>query len=46
VRPESRPRRIQRLVVGQDLDAPVGRIADYLALAGQDEDGLANECAV
>ncbi len=46
VRPEPRPRRMQRLVVRQDLDAPVGRIADQLALAGQDEDGSAHECAV
>jgi hypothetical protein len=32
-RAEARPGRVQRVVLGQDLDAPVGRVADDLAAA-------------
>ena len=46
VRREPRPRRVDRLVVGEDLDAPLGRVADHLAAAGWDEDGPAHESAV
>ena len=42
VRTEARPSDVERVVVGEDLDAPVGRIADHLSLAGWDEDGLAH----
>jgi len=37
---EARPRRVQPGVVGEDLDAPVGRVADDLAAAGRDDDWL------
>jgi hypothetical protein len=30
-------------VVGEDLDPPVGGIADDLAAAGRNQDGLAHE---
>ena len=46
VRREPRPRRVDRLVVGEDLDTPLGRVADHLAAAGRDEDGPAHESAV
>jgi hypothetical protein len=39
-RPETRPCRVQRLVVGEDLDAPFGRVADHLTLPWRDEDVL------
>ena len=39
-RPEARPRRVQRLAVGENLDAPVGRVADHLPGAGWYDDGL------
>ena len=41
-RPEPRPGRVQRLVVGEDLDAPIGRVADDLAAAGRDDGRLAH----
>ena len=36
-RPEARPGRVQRVDVGEHLDAPVGRVADDLALARRDD---------
>ena len=38
--PEARPRGVQRLVVGEDLDAPAGRVADDFAFARPDEHGV------
>jgi hypothetical protein len=33
-RPEPRPRNAQLIAVAEDLDPPLGRIADHLALTG------------
>ena len=41
--PEARPGRVQRLVVGQDLHPPVGRVADDLPAAARSQGGLAHE---
>ena len=35
--PEPRPGCVERRVVGDDLDAPAGRVADHLAAAGRDD---------
>jgi hypothetical protein len=42
VRPEPRPRRVQRVVIGEDLDSPVRRVADDLARARRDEQRLSS----
>ena len=42
-RPEARPRGVQRLVVGEDLDPAVGRVADDLAARRRDYDSLFHE---
>jgi hypothetical protein len=42
VRAEPRPCRVQRVVVGEDLDPPLRRVADDLAPAGRDERRLAD----
>jgi hypothetical protein len=39
-RSEPRPRRVQRVVVREDLDASVGRVADDFACPGRYEDRL------
>ena len=41
---ETRPRRVQGLVVGEDLDPPVGGVADDLAARGRNQDSVAHEC--
>jgi hypothetical protein len=41
--PEARPRRVQRLVLGEDLDPPVRRVAHDLAAARRDDDRLAHQ---
>ena len=46
VRTEARPRRMQRLVFGEDLDAPVRRVADDLAAAERHQDWLVHESGV
>ena len=38
--------RVQRLVLGEDLDAPVGRVAHDLAAAERHQNGLAHERGV
>ena len=43
IRAEARPRRVQRLVVGEDLDPPLRRVADDLAAARRDEDSFTHE---
>ena len=40
---EARPRRVQRVVIGQDLDSPIGRVTDDLAASAGDQDGVAHE---
>ena len=43
-RAEARPRRVERLVVGEDLDlAALGRVADHLAAAERNEQSLAHD---
>ena len=46
VRAEARPRRVQRLVLGEDLDPPVRRVADDLAAAERHQDRACHEDAV
>ena len=41
-RREARPGRVHRVLVGEDLDAPLGRVADDLAGAGRDDGRLAH----
>ena len=41
-RTEARPRRVQRLGLGEDLDPPVRRVADHLAAPGRDDARLAH----
>jgi hypothetical protein len=40
---ETRPRPVQRLVVGEDLDPPVRRVGDDLAASAGNQDRLAHE---
>ncbi len=42
-RADARPRRVERLVLGDDLDPPVGGVVDDLAAAGRDQHGLGHE---
>ena len=41
-RAEARPGRVQGVVVGEDLDPPIRRVADDLAFAGSDDGRLAH----
>jgi hypothetical protein len=41
-RGEARPGRVHRVLLGEDLDAPLGRVADDLAPARRDDGGLAH----
>jgi hypothetical protein len=43
VRAEARPRRVQRLVVGKDLDPSVRRVADDFASTERNQDRLVHE---